>query len=83
MNTTKKLTGGPAYPTLKKVWGSDASITDKEGLTYRDYVAIEAMKALIQVHGDVNRITDNDGWVSLHYRAYEHADLMLEQRMKD
>lgn len=51
-----------------------------EGMDLRDYFAAEAMKALINIHGDTNRIVDADGWVSLHLRAYEHADMMMNIR---
>jgi hypothetical protein len=75
--------GGPAFPTAERrsldgILNAEAT----DGMSFRDYAAVEAMKALIKAHGDVNRITDSDGWVSLHYRAYEHADLMIEQRKK-
>lgn len=52
----------------------------QQGMDLRDYFAAEAMKALINVHGDTGRITDADGWVSLHLRAYEHADMMINIR---
>lgn len=50
------------------------------GMDLRDYFAAEAMKALINVHGDTGRIVDADNWVSLHLRAYEHADMMMNIR---
>ena len=55
-------------------------------ISLRDYFAAKAMQALIQCvwerNGDSNYIIDNDGRVSLHLRAYEHADSMLAQRDK-
>lgn len=51
------------------------------GLTVRDVMAITAMGALIEKHGDVMKIEDRDGFVKLHVRAYEHADAMLDARI--
>lgn len=72
-------TGGPAFPVdrlaVNKEFGSS-------GMTLRDYIAIEAMTALLNIHGDVSRIADSDGMVRLHIRAYEHADMMLSARTK-
>ena len=55
-------------------------------ISLRDYFAAKAMQALIRCvwerNGDSNYIIDNDGRVSLHLRAYEHADSMLAQRDK-
>lgn len=49
-------------------------------MTLRDYFAAKAMQSLIAWHGDVSRIVDADGWVSLSLRAYEHADSMMKAR---
>lgn len=74
-------TGGPAFPTLAVVGDVAAS---EGGITTRDYFAAKAMQTLIQCvwerTGDSNYIIDNDGRVSLHLRAYEHADAMLAVR---
>jgi hypothetical protein len=55
------------------------------GMELRDYFAAKAMQALIAAmwdrHGaDVNQIIEPHSRVSLHYRAYEHADAMMEAR---
>lgn len=54
--------------------------------TLRDRFAMAAMQSLItcvwERSGDCNHIIDNDGFVSLHLRAYEHADAMMEARKK-
>ena len=52
------------------------------GLTVRDVFACAAMGELIRVHGDLDEIEYIDtGFVSLHKRAYEHADAMLKARI--
>lgn len=54
------------------------------GMDLRDYFAAKAMQTLIagtwDRSGDTNYIIDNDGHVSLHLRAYEHADAMMKAR---
>ena len=86
-------TGGPAFPvTFKTHSGWDAAgqpihIEDIHGgMTMRDHFAGLAMQTLIALawerSGDTNFIIDNDGRLSLHARAYEHADAMLKARMK-
>lgn len=53
-------------------------------MTLRDEFAARAMQTLIACvwdrSGDTNRIIDDSGYVSLHLRAYEHADAMLWAR---
>lgn len=58
-------------------------------ISLRDFFAAKAMQTLIQCvwerSGDSNYIIDSDGRVSLHLRAYEHADAMIviSERNKD
>lgn len=65
--------GGPAFP-----------VGFNDGMSLRDYFAAKAMQSLIictfESNGDTNYIIDNDGRLSLHLRAYEHADAMLQAR---
>jgi hypothetical protein len=76
-------TGGPAFPT-DNAHQSGPATYHYEGMTMRDYFAAKAMQTLIacvwERSGDSNYIIDNDGRVSLHLRAYEHADSMLAVR---
>jgi len=55
-----------------------------DGMSLRDYLAAKAMQSLIECawerNGDTNYICDNDGRLSLHLRAYEHADAMIKAR---
>lgn len=90
--------GGPAFPAgvVRKSRpihdpGAGFVVTDiteprHHGITMRDYFAAKAMQTLIQCvwerSGDSNYIIDSDGRVSLHLRAYEHADAMLAEREK-
>ena len=71
-------TGGPAFMV------AELANIKHEGMTLRDYFAAKAMQSLIacvwERHGDTNYIIDMDGRVSLHLRAYEHADAMLAAR---
>jgi hypothetical protein len=87
----KTETGGPAFPVaVKYCIGHDFdgrpiySEDSYTGATLRDYFAAKAMQTLIacvfERSGDANHIIDNDGRVSLHFRAYEHADLMIKAR---
>ena len=73
---TKEKNGGSAFPCDR-----DSAYWERSGMTLRDYFAAKAMQALIgcvcERTGDSNLIIDNDGHVSLHVRAYEHADAML------
>jgi len=62
--------------------GDPAPTKQHYGMTLRDYFAAKAMQSLIEVHNDTMRISDDDGWVSLHLRAYEHADGMLKARQE-
>lgn len=76
--------GGTAFPRLDDS-GSGAVLQLREpGRMLRDYFAAKAMQTLIacawERSGDTNYIIDDDGRVSLHLRAYEHADAMLVAR---
>lgn len=82
--------GGSAFPTGTQVAQNTATGETvihqylSDGMTLRDYFAAKAMQTLVgcvfERHGDTNHIIDNDGRVSLHLRAYEHADAMLKAR---
>lgn len=48
--------------------------------TILDHFAGIAFGRLLNIHGDVSRIVDNDGWCSIYLRAYEHAEQMLKER---
>lgn len=85
--------GGPAFPGLNAEFTGISSdgeerfdVQPSGGMTLRDYFAAKAMQTLIacvwERHGDTNHIIDDDGRTSLHLRAYEHADSMLEVRTK-
>ncbi len=84
MTMGAKFNGGPAFPRPFSETGDatqGAIFYSQSGMTLRDYFAAKAMQALIgcvcERTGDSNLIIDNDGHVSLHVRAYEHADAML------
>ncbi len=76
----------PAFPVDELNSTSGDVCAQHFGITIRDYFAAKAMQTLIQCvwerTGDSNYIIDNDGRVSLHLRAYEHADAMLAEREK-
>lgn len=71
--------GGPAFPQVTRLVEKS-----HQGISARDYFAAKAMQTLIGCVfddvGDSNYIIDQEGRVSLHLRAYEHADAMLRAR---
>lgn len=83
-----KTTGGSAFPRPATLYQTSHREVHapQPGMSLRDYFAAKAMQTLIacawERSGDTNYIIDNDGRVSLHLRAYEHADAMLEMRNK-
>lgn len=48
--------------------------------TILDHFAGIAFGQLLNIHGDVSRITDRGGWRSIYLRAYEHAEQMIKER---
>jgi hypothetical protein len=71
-------TGGPAFPSKKRVW-IDGYATKEfepvEGMTLRDYFAAKAMQ------GFVSREASNPKAIYLYAEyAYEMADAMLKAR---
>lgn len=85
---SEQNTGGPAFPCMPPQDMASGSATGypypDPGMTLRDYFAAKAMQTLIacvwERCGDCNHFIDSDRRVSLHLRAYEHADTMLKAR---
>jgi hypothetical protein len=65
--------GGAAFPLMRSINGSD-------GMTLRDYFAAQAMQALLI--GGYENITKGY-WNATPKKAYEMADLMLQERGKN
>lgn len=53
-----------------------------QDLTMQDFFAAFALQGLLAHYGDKTAIINDDGRTSLHYAAFDHASLMLEQREK-
>lgn len=54
------------------------------GITFRDYVAVEAMKSFILTNKffiDENGYSPAEEWVA--EEAYKQADMMINQRLKE
>ena len=69
--------GGPAFPTVKRDGhaGAVTSITDKAGMTLRDYFAANAMQGTL---GNSSFHDDNEE--ALSKWCYRMADAMLAAR---
>ena len=86
MNKNDGIAAFPLAHDVPPTEDYERAISVDRGMSLRDYFAAKAMQALIacvwERSGDSNQIIDNDGHVSLHIRAYEHADAMLAERDK-
>ena len=68
-------TGGPAFPTKRRVQRAGYLTDEYEpmgGMTLRDYFAAKAMQALIEKY--------DESPVEISLEAYEIADAMLKER---
>lgn len=76
-------TGGPAFPTKKRVLRDGYAIPDFEpthGMTLRDYYAGKAMEALIAKSSGQDSTGGKNGVPLIAKYAYEYADAMLKAR---
>lgn len=67
-------TGGPARPVILEGGASDGGAVQFSGMTMRDYFAAQALPALISAYG-----VTSERRSTIVARAYEYADLMLEE----
>jgi hypothetical protein len=49
-------------------------------LTMQDFFAAFALQGLLAYYGDKSAIVDDEGRISIHAAAFDHADEMLQRR---